>query len=209
MRAGLDVRTRCRKSLFLCTQSQMSCLFMTTKCRACLWLQNVVPVYDCKMSCLFMTAKCRACLWLQNVVPVYDCKMSCLFVTAKRRACLWLQNVVPVYDCKMSCLFYDCKNPGHSEFCGKTDRALSNWANYRPVTEAAANTTDEHPCPSAEFEPAIPVASWNLTQYTYWLLFKYAKAFTAVKSKVIKVKVTLEQATKAQRGSRGVALLSL
>jgi hypothetical protein len=40
-------------------------------------------------------------------------------------------------------------------------------------------------------------------------IYKYATAFTAVKSRVIKVKVTPEQATKAQRGSRGISLLSL
>jgi hypothetical protein len=72
--------------------------------------------------------------------------------------------------------------------------------------------------PPAEFEPAIPAVERLQTAKntdfmefgtTYRHLLKNATAFTVVKSKVIKVKVTLEEATKAQRGSRDIALLSL
>jgi hypothetical protein len=46
---------------------------------------------------------------------------------------------------------------------------------------------------------------WNLQCYVNWN--KVAQAWAYVTVEKVKVKVTLEQATKAKRGSRGIALL--
>jgi len=128
-------------------------------------------------------------------------------------------NVVSVHDCKKTGTFGIAnrilrKKPTE---LFQTERIID--LSQRPLrTQHTTNTTDEHPCPSAELEPAIPAVERLQTakntdfmesEAIYRHLLKYAKAFTAVKSKVIKVKVTLEQATKDQRGSRGIALLSL
>ena len=143
-----------------------------------------------------------------NVVSVHDCKKTGTFGIANR-----------ILRKKPTELFQTERIIDLSQRPLRKQHTTIIDLSQRPLrTQHTTNTTDEHPCPSAELEPAIPAVERLQTakntdfmesEAIYRHLLKYAKAFTAVKSKVIKVKVTLEQATKDQRGSRGIALLSL